>query len=482
MSSTSVSASILRPLKQGLKVCWVWTFPYKKRPITLDFYVKILYTYSINNAERTQHMSVAGKQLWTPDPDITTEALDAMRVDVLDRIIVARIGLLLRHPFFGNMATRLRIKAADDWLPTAAVDGRNLFFNTQFFNAMSNQEIEFVIAHEILHCVFDHLTRRDDRDPMIFNIAADYIVNNILVRDRIGDKPKLVDCYQDFKYDGWASEEVYDDIFEQAKQNGEEFLKELGELLDEHLDWEGNGEEEGGSGNNGNVSKSQPKYSKEELREIRDEIKENMMTAAQSSGAGNTPKEIERMISQLTEPKMNWREIIRQSVQSTIRSDYTFSRPSRKGQMSGAILPSMDFEDTIDIAVCIDMSGSIGEVQGKDFLGEVKGIMEEFPDYNIKVWCFDTKVYNEEDFEANDGKDLLDYELMGGGGTDFMANWTYMKEQDYVPKKLIMFTDGYAWDSWGDPDYCDTVFVIHSNRDKGLQGPFGQTVHYDAAA
>ena len=48
----------------------------------------------------------------------------------------------------------------------------------------------------------------------------------------------------------------------------------------------------------------------------------------------------------------------------------TFSRPSRKGQMSGAILPSMDFEDTIDIAVCIDMSGSIGEVQGKDFLGE----------------------------------------------------------------------------------------------------------------
>ena len=74
------------------------------------------------------------------------------------------------------------------------------------------------------------------------------------------------------------------------------------------------------------------------------------------------------------------------------------------------------------------------------------------------------------------------YELMGGGGTDFMANWTYMKEQEYVPKKLIMFTDGYAWDSWGDPDYCDTVFVIHSNRDKNLEGPFGTSVHYDAAA
>jgi len=423
---------------------------------------------------------------FTPDPDITPEALEEMRVIVMDRIITARIGLLLRHPFFGNMATRLRIVAADEWLGTAAVDGRNLYYNTQFFNAMNNKEIEFVVAHEILHMVFDHMGRRDDRDPVIYNISADYIVNNTLVRDRIGTIPSIVKCYQDFKYEGWTSEEVYDDVYEQAEENGKEFLKQLGEMLDEHLDADGDGGESDGNMSediNGNsTSKSQPKYSKEEAKQIKDEIKENMISAAQSAGAGNVPGAVARMIKELTEPKMNWREIIRQSIQSTIRSDYTFSRPSRKGQMSGAILPSMDFEQTIDVAVCIDMSGSIGEVQGKDFLGEVKGIMEEFPDYNIKVWCFDTQVYNEDDFAANDGKDLLDYKLMGGGGTDFMANWTYMKEQDYVPKKLIMFTDGYAWDSWGDPDYCDTVFVIHSNRDKNLEGPFGTSVHYDAAA
>jgi predicted metal-dependent peptidase len=424
---------------------------------------------------------------WQPDPNITPEALETMRVEVMDRIITARIGLLLRHPFFGNMATRLKIIAADDWLPTAAVDGRNLYYNTQFFNAMNNKEIEFVVAHEILHMVFDHLGRREDRNPMIYNISADYIVNNTLVRDRIGTIPSIVDCYQDFKYEGWTSEEVYDDVYEEAKKNGEEYLKQLGEMLDEHLDMdegdEGSSDGDVDEDGNGNAtSKSKPKYSKEDMKQIKDEIKENMISAAQSAGAGNVPGAVQRIIKELTEPKMNWREIIRQSVQSSIRSDYTFSRPSRKGQMSGAILPSMDFEDTIDIAVCIDMSGSIGEVQGKDFLGEIKGIMEEFPDYNIKVWCFDTRVYNEEDFEANDGKDLLDYQLMGGGGTDFMANWTYMKEQDYVPKKLIMFTDGYAWDSWGDPDYCDTVFVIHSNRDKNLEGPFGTSVHYDAAA
>ena len=423
---------------------------------------------------------------WQPDPNITPEELEVMRVDVMDRIITARIGLLLRHPFFGNMATRLRILAADDWLPTAAVDGRNLYFNTQFFNAMNNKEIEFVVAHEILHMVFDHLGRREDRHPVIFNISADYIVNNTLVRDRIGTKPSIVDCFQDFKYDGWTSEEVYDDIYEQAKKNGEEFLEQLGELLDEHLDpeeGEGGADGEETTDSNGNaVSKSKPKYSKEEMKKIKDEIKENMISAAQTAGAGNVPGAVQRIIKELTEPKMNWRQILRQQIQSTIKSDYTFIRPSRKGWQSGAILPGMNFQDTIDIAVCIDMSGSIGESQGRDFLSEVKGIMEEYQDYKIKVWCFDTQVYNEQDFTADNGEDISEYEIYGGGGTDFMANWTYMKEQDYVPKKLIMFTDGYAWDSWGDPDYCDTVFVIHSNRDKTLQAPFGQTAHYDEAA
>jgi predicted metal-dependent peptidase len=427
-----------------------------------------------------------GKKNWQPDPNITPEQLDEMRVEVYDRIVVARVGLLLRHPFFGNMATRLTIKAADDWCPTAAVDGRNLYYNTQFFNAMDNKEIEFVIAHEILHCVFDHLERRTwqgrNLDAMLSNIAQDYVVNNVLVRDRIGTKPKIVECYQDFKYENWTSEEVYEDLFEKYD---EEQLQALGELLDEHLDWnEGEGEgdnsaEDGKDGNGNAVSKKKPSYSKDDLKKIRDEIKENMISAAQTAGAGNTPAGVMRMIKELTEPKMNWRELLRMQIQSTIKHDFTFARPNRKGWHTGAILPGQNFQDTIDIAIGIDMSGSIGNKQAEDFLGEVKGIMEEYQDYKIKIWCFDTAVYNEDDFSSDDGRDLMEYEIKGGGGTDFMANWHYMKENDIQPKKFIMFTDGYAWDSWGDPDYCDTIFVIHSHHDKNVQAPFGQTAHYD---
>ena len=411
------------------------------------------------------------KKSWVPNPNLTEEELKKMRDEVLDRIIIARVGLLLRHPFFGNMATRLRIEPADEWCPTAATDGRHLYFNTQFFNAMDNKEIEFVIAHEILHCVYDHLTRREDRDPKLYNIAADYVVNNLLVRDRIGSKPKVVDCFQDFKYDKWTSEEVYDDLFKNAKKID---ISQLGELLDEHIDW--GDEDDDKDGKSG-----RPRLSKEDLRQIRDEIKEAMLQASQSAGAGNVPGEIQRMIKELTEPKMNWRQLLRQQIQSTIRNDYSFSRPSRKGWHTGAILPGMNFDQTIDICVSIDMSGSISNEQGSDFLGEIKGIMEEFKDYIIKIWCFDTKVYNEDDFSSDNGKDISEYQVVGGGGTDFVCNWDYMKKHDIQPKKFIMFTDGYPFNSWGDDSYCDTIFIIHSNHNKNLEAPFGVTAHYEKA-
>ena len=414
--------------------------------------------------------------------ELTDEELKVMRADVQDRIIVARVGLLLRHPFFGNMATRLKVQHCDDWCPTAATDGKHLFYNTQFFNALTNKEIEFVIAHEILHCVFDHIIRREDRDPIIYNIACDYIVNNTLVRDKIGEPVKMIQIFQDWKYDGWTSEEVYDEIHKKAEENGKKFLEQLGELLDEHVDWEKAPKGQKGSKGKGKGKGQRPTYTKEELGKIRDEIKENMISAAQAAGAGNIPAEIERMIKDLTEPKMNWREILRQQIQATIRNDYTFSRPSRKGWHTGVVLPGMNFDQQIDCAIALDMSGSIGDDQARIFLSEVKGICDEFKEYNIKIWCFDTKVYNEQDYSSSDGDDISEYKPRGGGGTEFECNWEYMKLHDITPKKFIMFTDGYPFGTWGDDAYCDTVFVIHGHHDKNLKAPFGVTAHYEEAA
>ena len=381
--------------------------------------------------------------------------------EVVDKIIVARVGLLLRHPFFGNMATRLKIQDASEWCKTAATDGRHLFYNREFFGGLTTKQVEFVVAHEILHNVFDHMGRNEGRDRQIFNIAADYCVNGQLIRDHIGEQPPEIKIFHDPQHYNKSAEQVYDEIFEKYDQ---EQLAALGQLLDDHIDWEKNG--------NG-----RPAYSKDELKQIRDEIREATMQAANAAGAGNTPAGVARMIKDLTEPKMNWRELLRQQIQSTIKTDYSFSRPNRKGWHTGAILPGMKFDETIDIAVSLDMSGSITDEMSMDFITELKGIMDEYKDYNIKLWCFDTKVYNEQDFDGYSGEDILSYEIMGGGGTDFMCNWAYMKENDIVPKKFIMFTDGYPWDSWGDDNYCDTLFIIHGN-DK-IVPPFGSHAYYE---
>jgi predicted metal-dependent peptidase len=383
---------------------------------------------------------------------------------IIDKIIVARVGLLLRHPFFGNMATRLQIKEAEEWCNTAATDGRAIYFNRKFFEPLSIKQIEFVIAHEILHNVFDHMSRREGRDPKIFNIAADYCVNGQVVRDRIGDHEiEGIKIFHDSKYYGMGAEEVYDKIFDEMD---EQELDALGQLLDDHIDW-------GEKDSTGN----RPSYSKDELKKIRDEMREATMQAAQAAGAGNTPANVQRMIKELTEPKMNWREIIRQQIQSVIKDDFSFMRPNRKGWHMGAILPGTNFKETIDICVGIDMSGSIGDDQAKDFLSEIKGIMQEYQDFTIKVWCFDTRVYNEADYNSYNVDEFDEYEPMGGGGTEFMANWEYMKENDIQPKKFIMFTDGYPYGSWGDENYCDTVFIIHGN-DK-IVPPWGEHAYYE---
>ena len=388
---------------------------------------------------------------------------------IVEKLTTARVGLLLKAPFFGNMATRMKLVRADDWCPTAATNGRDFYYSTKFVEKLSVKKLEFLFAHEILHCILDHFGRVGSRDRQLANIAQDFAVNQILVDERIGEKITEVKICLDSKYRGMAWEEIYDDLYEKAEKiSMPELLKQIGELLDEHIKESGPGEEGDGK---------KPTMSKEEAQKIRDEIKQAMIQSAAAAGAGKTPAGIMRMIKSLTEPKMDWRTLIRQEIQSIIRNDYSFTRPNRKSMHSGAILPGMKEATTIDVAIAIDMSGSIGEEDASVFLGEIKGIMDQYEDFAISLWCFDTEIYNFQRITHDNSEDLLNYEPMGGGGTDFEANWTFMEENGIQPKKFIMFTDGYPCGSWGDEDYCDTIFIVKGNTQ--AEAPFGQTVIYE---
>jgi len=392
---------------------------------------------------------------------------------VREKLITARVGLLLKASFFGNLATRLKLINADEWCGTAATDGRNFYYNSRFVEMLRPKEIEFLFGHEVLHCVYDHFGRRGDRDPKIWNIANDFCVNADLKKHNVGELITTVPCLYDRKYEGMSSEEVYDDLMQNAQKISLSDL--LDKMIDEHLDGEGDGDGEGDQ-----EGKGRPRLSAEDRAKIRDEIKEAMLAAASATqDAGNIPAGVKRMINDLTEPKMNWRELLRMQLESTIKSDYTWMRASRRGWHMDAVMPGMKQDPMIDIAIALDASGSISGSMLKDFLSEIQGIMDSFPAYKIHVITFDTDAYNPAQYDSDNLDSICDYEVKGGGGTDFDCVYNYLKENEIEPKRLVMFTDGYPFGSWGDENYTETVFILHGTTT--IVPPWGQYAYYEEA-
>ena len=381
-----------------------------------------------------------------------------------EKLVTARIGLLLKAPFFGTIATRLELVNADEWLPTLATNGKKFYYNSEFVNKMPLKQMEFGFGHEVLHVVYDHIGlegRLGERDPKIWNIACDFCVNQDLVDQRVGEKITQIQILFDPKYKGMSAEEVYDDLMKNAnKMDINEMMKRM---VDQHIDGENDPDS----------------MTESERKALRDEIKEAVLSAAQAVGAGNVPAGIKKMLDALCNPKMDWRELLQQQIESIFNSDYSWARPSRKGWDSDAIMPGMKKGQAIDVCVSVDMSGSTAEWV-KDFFTEVKGIMEQYDEYRLHLWTFDTEVYNPVVFTSDNMEDILNYVPQGGGGTTFECNWEYMKENQIEPKRFIMFTDGCPCGGWGDPDYCDTVWIIYGSTT--IVPPYGIHAYYDEVA
>lgn len=396
-----------------------------------------------------------------------------------ERLITARIGLLLRHSFFGNLATRLQLINADSWCGTAATDGQKFYYNSRFIMLLKVKEVEFLVGHEVLHVVYDHMGRRGTRDPQMWNIADDYTVNADLKRHKVGQFITTVPCLYEAKYDGKPAEEIYDDLMKNVQKISINDL--LDQMIDDHMDGEDgeDGDGEDGDGKPGQ-GKGRPRMSAEEKERVRQEVKQAIIAAAQGAEAGSIPKGVERLIRDTTDPQMPWRELLQVNLTSAIRNDYSWARPNRRSWHMDAIMPGMTPGEEIDVTVAIDMSGSISNKQASMFLSEIAGMMGSFSGYKVHVFCFDTRTYNPADF-TSENMDLIDeYEPMGGGGTDFDCIFDYLKENAIDPKRLIVFTDGYPCGSWGDKDYCDTTWIIHGDKDP--HPPFGTWAIYDEPA
>jgi predicted metal-dependent peptidase len=205
--------------------------------------------------------------------------------------------MVLRHGMFGQLAMRLKLVNADSWLSTAATDGRHFYYNSKFINMLDTQQNIFLFSHELLHCAYNHMERGKGYDRNIANIAMDYVVNADCIKYSMGKKITQTPLLYDKKYEDWSFEQVYSDLIKNAKTIDIDELMEM--LLDDHLDSDKDG--------NDGESNGKPKLTDAEKQAIRDEFKEAMLSASQSAGAGNTPGNVQRMIKELTTPKINWR-------------------------------------------------------------------------------------------------------------------------------------------------------------------------------
>lgn len=404
---------------------------------------------------------------------------------IMDRIYASRLRMMQNHPFYSSLALRLEYKEVD-WIPTAAVDGKNFLFNKHFINALDDSELMFLMAHEILHLVLKHLTRKNRRDHKLYNAAADYVINYMLVRDRIGKFPEIGGLY-DERFADMYTEQVYSILEKEQEENG----GGQGNNFDVHVtiqnsgsgDSDDSGESEHQVDGDGNISVD---MSAEEIEELESELTSAIIEAAKVQSmkdAGKMPREITRLIQEYTEPKIDWRLFLSETANGQVKNNYTRTRPNRRFPMAqyGVSIPVLYSEDHVEFSLAIDTSGSISQDMLREFVSEVRGIVDTYSSFEIHIWCFDTKIYNHQCFTQDNIDEMDYYEIKGGGGTDFEVNWEFMKEIDHVPNCMCILSDGRPWNSWGDPDYCETIFIIHDEDaiNSRVKAPFGMTLYFN---
>lgn len=407
---------------------------------------------------------------------------------IQDLIVSVNIDLLFDHPFFGNLATRLEPVDASKWCKTFGTCGRKFYYNREYVKSLSKGQLKWSIIHMIYHLAYGHLERRSGKNKKLWDMANDYIINYSIeqevVKKNLAERPAGA-LYSEKYTDEFTSEELYRIL--------EENSVEIKIPLDEHMDLLGEDDDGNGSGYTVTVvgdENGKPHLTDADMASIRTEIQSAIMNAIQScEDAGQVPAGIRRLIKDLTSPVMDWRALLETHIQSQVKGDYSLTNPSKRSWALGVILPSQKYLNTIDVSVTIDTSGSMTDQMLKDFLSEVKGIMETFEDFKLRLWTFDGTVHNPKLFTPHNLDEIFSYDPMGGGGTLFMPNWDFMKdpakfdfadregfEEPFVPNKFVMFTDGYYGDSWGDPDYCDTLFVLHGTN--SMVADFGLTAYY----
>ena len=372
-------------------------------------------------------------------------------MDLLKRLSKAKTGLILEHPFVGTVAMNMPFRIVEG-IGTAATNGREVIFDPEFIKDLTDEELKFLVAHECLHPMLEHNYRRHDRDPNKWNRAADYVINQLLVDDGIGKMPK-VGLQSQATYDagGGTSDGIYN-------------------LLPDDPD---GGDGTGGPGGPGFQDCQDGGGTQAEQAQQAAEWKVRVAQAAQAAKAmGKMSAGMERLVNEVLNPKVDWRDVLRRFVEKCRNDTRSFARPNRRFLAQGLYLPSRDGEAMGELAFAVDCSGSIGQDELNQFAAEVRTVHEDQKPVKIHVIYFDSKVAHYDEFTRDDE---LHIEAHGGGGTAFSPVFEYMEEHSIEPVATVFLTDLYCNDFGEAPDH--PVLWVSNGSDGSDYGlPFGEVV------
>lgn len=360
------------------------------------------------------------------------------------KMVKARANLVMGHPFFGTLALRLKI-VEDPSIETASCDGTSIRYNPKFVNKLPLSKVQGMIAHEVMHPAFLHHTRRGSRDKNKWNQACDYSINTIL--HNAGFDLPNGGCLNP-AYNGMTAEHIYTLISDNPK--------------DDNGQGQGQGNDPGGDGgvddspNSQNSGGSQSQQNNEEA-----EWKVAVAQAAHvAKQAGHLPGDIERMMEELFEPVLPWRNILRRFMTEKCNDDFSWKRGNRRFIAQGLYLPSRLSDDAMgEIVVVIDTSGSIGQKELTEFGSEIKGIVDEARPSKVRVIYCDSHIAHIDEFGPDDD---LQFAAHGGGGTDFRPPFAWLEENQIVPRALVYLTDGYGPFPEQEPDF-PTLWCINNH-------------------
>jgi len=368
-----------------------------------------------------------------------------------NKLAAARTRLILDKPFLGALVLRLPMQAANpDWCPTSATDARKFYYNPEYVDGLNLSQLQFVLAHEALHCALSHFARRGHRNKMRWDMACDHAINPLLLKENFSSPHGV---WVEEGYLGMTAEEIYPMIDENSSDEPMD-----GHLYDdsdhdsppppsplppqENQDSSGQNQTDKQAddvdGGHDPLAQQPPPLAHEERDQLEIQWQQRLAGAAQQAKqAGKLDEEMARLVDHLLQPRLPWRMLLARYMSLSAHDDYSYMRPSRRE--GEAILPSLRSQQ-MNMVVALDVSGSVSDVEIAQCVAEVNAIKGQARAQVTLLSCDREITETPICFEAWEPCEVPKV-IQGGRGTNFVPVFEWIDRQDVAPDVLLYFTD-----------------------------------------